>query len=238
MKVQFSSPSYLQNWKTRFVYFLLIPFIEVFLLVLINAQYTNKFQWPVALATTVLSGGNLSMSTIAQLFVMDRNLKIDQEMAVNRPFSFNYWGTKIATSILSGLVLVFVNLVTLFIFQAPLSLILRALIMAPIIVLSGTIVGFLSIIVAWRENNPYFYLNIFSSLTSLVSGSLILIEHYPFWLQTLSYLFPFSQTIKYVITGTGKVYIDLIIDLVWLLLGLTFYVVQLQKILKHPIHLW
>lgn len=238
MKVQFSSLSYLQNWKTRFVYFLLIPFIEILLLVLVNAQYTNRLQWPVAIATTVLSGGTLSMSTIAQLFVMDRNLKIDQEMAVNRPFSFKYWGTKIATSILTGLTLIIVNLVTLFIFQAPLLLITRALTMAPIIVLSGTTIGFLSVIAAWGKGNPYFYLNIFSSLTSIVAGALILVDRYPLWLKNLSYLFPFSQTIKYVITGTGKVYIDLITDLIWLLLGLSCYVAQLQKILKHPIHLW
>ncbi|MCH5465249.1 antibiotic transporter permease [Levilactobacillus tujiorum] len=238
MKVQFSSLSYLQNWKTRFVYFLLIPFIETSLLILVNAQYTNRLQWPVAIASMVLSGGTLSMSTIAQLFVMDRNLKIDQEMAVNRPFSFNYWGTKIATSISVGLTLIIINLVILSIFQAPLFLIIRALTMAPIIVLSGTVVGFLSVIAAWRNGNPYFYLNILASLTSIVSGVLILVDRYPFWLKALSYLFPFSQTIKFVITGTGKVYIDLAIDLIWILLGLSCYVTQLQKILKHPTHLW
>ncbi|WP_407885486.1 antibiotic transporter permease [Levilactobacillus sp. N40-8-2] len=238
MKVQFSSLAYLQNWRTRFVYFLLMPIISLSLLILINAQYTNSLQWPVAVATIVLSGGTLAMTSIAQLFVMDRNLKIDLEMVVNRPLSLHYWGTKVATAMLAGLVLIGINLVLLSVFRAPYLLIIRALTMSPIIVVSGTIVGFFSAIAAWQNNNPYFYLNIVSALATIVAGTLILIDHYPLWLRIISLFFPFSQTIKYVVVGSGKLYIDLGIDAIWLLLGIVLYRVQCHTVLKRHHQIW
>ena len=234
MKVQFSSLSYLQNWKTRFVYFILIPMINLCLLVLINAQYTNTFNWSVAIATTTLSGGSLAMSSISQLFVMDRTLKIDRELVVNRPFSVRYWGDKVLTSALAGLVLIITNLIILGILQAPISLLFRSIAMAPLIIISGIIVGFLAAIAAWKMNNPYFYMNLIGALTTIVAGTLVLVEKYPQWLRIVSYFFPFSQTIHYVVTGHGLIYWDLIVDMIWLICGVICYRVQIKKILKAP----
>jgi len=238
MRIQFSSLAYLQNWKTRFVYFVLIPMINLCLLVLINAQYTNSFNWSVAIATTVISGGSLSMSSMAQLFVMDRTLKIDREMVVNRPFSINYWGAKILTSTLAGLVLIVINLIILGILKAPLYLLGRAMLMAPIIVISGIIVGFLAAIGAWQKNNPYFYMNLVGALTTIVAGSLVLVENYPQWLKLFSYLFPFSQTIRFAVTGHGAIYLDLVVDLIWLVFGVVCYLIQIKKILQKQEQLW
>lgn len=238
MKIQFSSLSYLQNWKTRFIHFILIPLINLCLLVLIDAQYTNSFSWSVAVATVVLSGGTLSMSSMAQLFVMDRNLKIDKEMVVSRPYSVNYWSTKILTSTLAGLILIMINLIILFFFKAPFELLVRAVFMTPLIVISGVIVGFVAAIGAWQKGNPYFYVNIVSSLATIVAGTLVLVDHYPQWMRLISYVFPFSQTIRYVVIGKGDVYLDILIDFLWLVLGIICYKIQIKRILRHPIQLW
>jgi len=238
MKIQFSSLSYLQNWKTRFVYFVLIPMIDLLLLVLINAQYTNNLNWSVAVATIVLSGGTLSMNSMSQLFVMDRTLRIDREMVVNRPFSPNYWISKILTAAIAGLVLIIINLIILGILQAPYYLLIRALIMTPLIICSGIIVGFLGAIAAWENSNPYFYMNLIGSLTTIVSGALVLVEKYPLWLRTISHFFPFSQTIQFVVTGSGHIYWDAIVDLFWLILGIICYKVKIHRILKNQAQLW
>lgn len=238
MKIQISSLSYLQNWKTRFVYFLLIPLISLCLLVLINAQYTNRFQWFVAVATTTLSGGTLAMSSMAELFVMDRNLRVDRELVVNRPFSVKYWGSKTLTAILAGVILIIINLGVLWVLRVPLSLLVRALIVAPVIVMSGTIVGFAAAIAAWQQSNAYFYLNIVNAFAMVVSGALILIDQYPGWLRMVSVIFPFSHTIRFVITGQGGVLQDLMVDAIWLVVGLTIYGVQVRMILKKSSQIW
>lgn len=238
MRILFSSLPYLRNWKTRFVYFLLIPLISLGLLVLINAQYTNHFEWFVAVATTTLSGGTLAMSGIAELFVMDRTLGIDRELVANRPYSFKYWGTRFLTATLSGIGLIVSNLLLLALFQAPLVLIFRALLVTPVIVLSGTIVGFVAAIAAWQQTNPYFYLNIVNTFATVVAGALLLIDRYPGWLRLISRLFPFSFTIRYVITGQGSIWPDLVAAVVWLAIGLILYQVQLRLILRHPGRIW
>ena len=83
MATQFSSLSFLSNWRTRFVYFLLLPIINILLLVLIDLQYSNSFNWYVAAASVVIDSAALSLQAMSQLLITDANLKIDIEVISN-----------------------------------------------------------------------------------------------------------------------------------------------------------
>lgn len=111
MATQFSSLSFLSNWRTRFVYFLLLPIINILLLVLIDLQYSNSFNWYVAAASVVIDSAALSLQAMSQLLITDANLKIDIEVISKRPYSFYYWKTKALTSLIAGIVLGVINLV-------------------------------------------------------------------------------------------------------------------------------
>lgn len=92
MATQFSSLSFLANWKTRFVYFLILPIINLLLLVLIDLQYSNQFNWYVAVSSIVIDSAALSIQAMSQLLITDANLGIDLEMIAKRPYSPYYWG--------------------------------------------------------------------------------------------------------------------------------------------------
>ncbi len=217
---------------------MLIPFINLALLVLIDSQYTHTFNWSVAVAAIVIASGELAMESMTGLFVMDRDLGIDRELLVQRPFSVAYWGAKIAAVVLTSLLSVSVNLLVLLLFNPPVQLLLRAVVMVPVLIFSGLILGFFCGVAAWKNNNPYFYLNLIGSLTTIVSGALVVITKYPAWLRLFSRLFPFSQTIGFVVTGNSPWYLDLEVDLLWGMVGVTIYLLQLRTLLKRPVRVW
>ncbi|GEO63475.1 hypothetical protein LNA01_06580 [Companilactobacillus nantensis] len=230
MKTQFTSLTYLQNWKTILVHFIIIPFVNLLLLVAINSQYQGGFSWGVAVGTIVLNGGLLSMGSMAALFTMDRTLKIDREMATQRPYSFKYWFDKIITAIICGVISIFINDFILMILGAPNALVLRSMIMAIPFAVVGTIFGFVGSIAAWTMINPYFYLNILEPMMIIISGTLVNVEKYPSWLRILSNCFPFAQLIRYVETSKGMVGRDILLALVWLLVGIGIYVYKVSTI--------
>lgn len=238
MWLQLSSLPYLQNWRTGFVNFMLIPFINLALLVLIDSQYTNAFNWSVAVAAIVIASGGLAMENMTGLFVMDRDLGIDRELLVQRPFSLAYWGAKVAAAALTSLLAVCVNLLVLLAFGAPGQLLLQAVAMVPLMIFSGIVLGFFCGVAAWKNNNPYFYLNLIGALTTIVSGALVVITKYPVWLRLFSRLFPFSQTIGFVITGQSPWYLDLAIDGLWGIAAGLIYLFQLRATLKNSVHVW
>lgn len=221
MKTQFTSLTYLQNWKTILVHFIIIPFVNLLLLVAINSQYQGGFSWGVAVGTIVLNGGLLSM---------DRTLKIDREMATQRPYSFKYWFDKIITAIICGVISIFINDFILMILGAPNALVLRSMIMAIPFAVVGTIFGFVGSIAAWTMINPYFYLNILEPMMIIISGALVNVAKYPSWLRILSNCFPFAQLIRYVETGKGIVGRDLLLALGWLLVGIGIYMYKVSTI--------
>lgn len=224
MKTQFTSLAYLQNWKTKLVHFIIIPFVNLLLLVAINSQYQGGFSWRIAVGTIVLNGSLLSMSSMAALFTMDRTLKIDREMATQRPYSLKYWFDKSMTAIICGVISILINDIILVILGAPSTIVFRSVIMALPVAIVGTIFGFVGSIAAWTMVNPYFYLNILEPMMIIISGTLVNVEKYPDWLRILSSCFPFSQLIEYVESGKGAVGRDLLLALLWLLIGIGIYV--------------
>ena len=91
---QFSGLSFLNNWRTKLTYFFITPMINLILLVLINMQYSNQFNWDVAISSIVIDAAVLALETFCSAVINDADLKIDFELIAKRPFSIMYWLSK------------------------------------------------------------------------------------------------------------------------------------------------
>ncbi|GKT04244.1 hypothetical protein [Furfurilactobacillus entadae] len=111
MMTQFSTLAYFANWRTRLIYFILLPVNNLALLFLINDQYGTGFQWQIVIATVCIDATTLTLQAMAQLLVTDARLGIDVELITKAPANAYYWATKVATALLAGATLAAVNLV-------------------------------------------------------------------------------------------------------------------------------
>ena len=211
---QFSSLSFLNNWRTKLTYFFITPMINLVLLVLINMQYSNQFNWDVAISSIAMDAAVLALETFCSAVITDANLKIDFELIAKKPFSFRYWLTKCIVAIIIGCTLALINLFLLYLVGAPLDIIGRALLMLPLLCLYGCALGFVSWAISWQMNDPYFLENIFSSLAQLISGVLVVISAYPDWLKAIALLFPFAEPVTYIKTGGAKLAYSVFITLI------------------------
>lgn len=236
MATQFSSLSFLSNWRTRFVYFLLLPIINILLLVLIDLQYSNSFNWYVAAASVVIDSAALSLQAMSQLLITDANLKIDIEVISKRPYSFYYWKTKVLTSLIAGIVLGVINLVLLWPLGLSLTILLKSLTILPLACIFGTILGFTGWSLSWQMSNPYFFANLFISIITIVSGVLVLVSQYPKWLMIISYSFPFYEVVNFIKLNHTSLWMSCLNVLVWLLIGIVSYIVQIKPVLNNKIH--
>ena len=188
--------------------------INLVLLVLINMQYSNQFNWDVAISSIAMDAAVLALETFCSAVITDANLKIDFELIAKKPFSFRYWLTKCIVAIIIGCTLALINLFLLYLVGAPLDIIGRALLMLPLLCLYGCALGFVSWAISWQMNDPYFLENIFSSLAQLISGVLVVISAYPDWLKAIALLFPFAEPVTYIKTGGAKLAYSVFITLI------------------------
>lgn len=236
MATQFSSLSFLSNWRTRFVYFLLLPIINILLLVLIDLQYSNSFNWYVAAPSVVIDSAALSLQAMSQLLITDANLKIDIEVISKRPYSFYYWKTKGLTSLIAGIVLGVINLVLLWPLGLSLTILLKSLTILPLACVFGTILGFTGWSLSWQMSNPYFFANLFISIITIVSGVLVLVSQYPKWLMIISYGFPFYEVVNFIKLNHTSLWMSCLNALGWLMIGIVSYIVQIKPVLNNKIH--
>ena len=233
---QFSGLSFLNNWRTKLTYFFITPMINLALLVLINMQYSNQFNWDVAISSIAIDAAVLTLETFCSAVITDANLKIDFELIAKKPFSFRYWLTKCIVAIIIGCTLALINLFLLYLVGAPLDIIGRALLMLPLLCLYGCALGFVSWAISWQMNDPYFLENIFSSLAQLISGVLVVISAYPDWLKAIALLFPFAEPVTYIKTGGAKLAYSVFITLIWLVIGIFAYIIQIKPVLAKGKH--
>ncbi|WP_288646379.1 antibiotic transporter permease [uncultured Lactobacillus sp.] len=236
MATQFSSLSFLTNWKTRIVYFLILPIINILLLVLIDLQYSNQFNWYVASASVIIDSGALSIQAMSQLMITDANLGIDLELIAKNPYSFYYWMTKLVTSLISGIILGIINLLLLLLFGLPLSILIKCSLMLPLTCLFGTVLGFTSWSMSWQMKNPYYFSNLFISIITIVSGVLVIISDYPKWLMVISYAFPFCEVVDFIKLNKNNLSISILVTFIWFIIGTLFYVFQIKAVLNKKIH--
>ena len=210
--------------------------INLVLLVLINMQFSNQFNWDVAISSIAIDAAVLALETFCSAVITDANLKIDFELIAKRPFSIRYWLTKCIVAIIIGCTLALINLFLLYLVGAPLDIIGRALLMLPLLCLYGCALGFVSWAISWQMNDPYFLENIFSSLAQLISGVLVVISAYPDWLKAIALLFPFAEPVTYIKTGGAKLAYSVFITLIWLIIGIFAYIIQIKPVLAKGKH--
>ena len=210
--------------------------INLVLLVLINMQYSNQFNWDVAISSIAMDAAVLALETFCSAVITDANLKIDFELIAKKPFSFRYWLTKCIVAIIIGCTLALINLFLLYLVGAPLVIIGRALLMLPLLCLYGCALGFVSWAISWQMNDPYFLENIFSSLAQLISGVLVVISAYPDWLKAIALLFPFAEPVTYIKTGHANLIYSIFITFIWLIIGIFAYIIQIKPVLAKGKH--
>ena len=210
--------------------------INLVLLVLINMQFSNQFNWDVAISSIAIDAAVLTLETFCSAVITDANLKIDFELIAKKPFSFRYWLTKCIVAIIIGCTLALINLFLLYLVGAPLDIIGRALLMLPLLCLYGCALGFVSWAISWQMNDPYFLENIFSSLAQLISGVLVVISAYPDWLKAIALLFPFAEPVTYIKTGGANLTYSVFITLIWLIIGIFAYIIQIKPVLAKGKH--
>ena len=210
--------------------------INLVLLVLINMQYSNQFNWDVAISSIAMDAAVLALETFCSAVITDANLKIDFELIAKKPFSFRYWLTKCIVAIIIGCTLALINLFLLYLVGAPLDIIKRALLMLPLLCLYGCALGFVSWAISWQMNDPYFLENIFSSLAQLISGVLVVISAYPDWLKAIALLFPFAEPVTYIKTGHANLIYSIFITFIWLIIGIFAYIIQIKPVLAKGKH--
>ena len=210
--------------------------INLVLLVLINMQYSNQFNWDVAISSIAMDAAVLALETFCSAEITDANLKIDFELIAKKPFSFRYWLTKCIVAIIIGCTLALINLFLLYLVGAPLDIIGRALLMLPLLCLYGCALGFVSWAISWQMNDPYFLENIFSSLAQLISGVLVVISAYPDWLKAIALLFPFAEPVTYIKTGHANLIYSIFITFIWLIIGIFAYIIQIKPVLAKGKH--
>lgn len=233
---QFSSLPFLSNWRTKLTYFFITPLVNMILLVLIDMQYAGGFNWEVAITSITIDAANLSMQTMNLLIVNDSDLRIDFELIAKNPFSLRYWLSKALVSLFIGALLALVNFCLIFVLGAPLEVIGRALLLLPLLCLYGIILGFSAWAISWQMNDPYFLQNIFSALVPIVSGILVVISTYPAWLKVIALLFPFAGPVTFIKTGTADLLSGVIVSIIWLLIGIVTYRLQLKPVLLKGKH--
>ena len=210
--------------------------INLVLLVLINMQFSNQFNWDVAISSIAIDAAVLTLETFCSAVITDANLKIDFELIAKKPFSFRYWLTKCIVAIIIGCTLALINLFLLYLVGAPLDIIGRALLMLPLLCLYGCALGFVSWAISWQMNDPYFLENIFSSLAQLISGVLVVISAYPDWLKAIALLFPFAEPVTYIKTGHANLIYSIFITFIWLIIGIFAYIIQIKPVLAKGKH--
>ncbi|RMC55009.1 antibiotic transporter permease [Lactobacillus sp. ESL0261] len=233
---QFSSLSFLNNWRTKLTYFFITPMINLALLVLINMQYSNQFNWDVAISSIAIDAAVLALETFCSAVINDADLKIDFELIAKRPFSIKYWLSKCIVAIIIGCTLALINLFLLYLAGAPIVIIERALLMLPLLCIYGCVLGFVSWAISWQMNDPYFLENIFSSLAQLVSGVLVVILAYPEWLKEIALLFPFAEPVTYIKTGSANLMYSALITFIWFIIGILAYISQIKPVLAKGKH--
>ncbi|WP_420323909.1 hypothetical protein [Ligilactobacillus equi] len=82
----------------------------------------------------------------------------------------------------------------------------RLIITSPLIFLTGILLGYLSAIAGWGQENPYWLLNILGTFLILLSGTIIPVEKYPPFLKYLAEIFPLNAIINEVLAVS---YLDL-----------------------------
>lgn len=223
----------LSSWKAFIIHFFILPILESLIFVAINYQVTGNSSYEVLLASIILTGALTSINQISGSFVEDINRGIDRDLVRKSPYNFYFWGSKVVIIGLFAQALVLTNTLMFVLFQIIPIQALTYLILSPLLILYGLVIGFTCSIIGWRMQNHYGPSNFMSQFALIFSGIMVPYHLYPTIFQQLTYIVPFGRTLSQIHAHSFHIellVIDLIIFGVWLFLGVLLYHYQYKRI--------
>lgn len=234
IKIALQSLSYFRNCRTFIVTFVIEPFFDIMMVGLLSSQFSNDLLIHSIIAMSIISGIQNLIATLNTLFVDDQSRRIDMEMVMNSRFSIRYWLSKIVAAVTVAIGQMMIILTLVVIFTRDTSWLYRAILVVPVIIIFGIIVGFTATILSWQSNDPYLVGNIVGILIVLLSGVIVPLNQYPKWLNILSYLLPFSHVMQWLMTGSGNILPDVLIAVIWIIIAIVAYKLKLLSIKQNP----
>lgn len=229
MKTAWLSIPSLNNIKTFSLHFLILPIFEAILMALIMQDYVGGLSQNIMTASIILSSGTMALSTISALFVGDSNRGIDKLVATTNPYSPYYWFTRFAVCFIAAYLLAFINGVLFSLLN--LVNLQQILMLSPICILFGFILGVNASCLSWHKDNPYFWVNVFRNAIMILGGTIAPISSFPLVFRYLSYIFPFGRLLELVHgNGTVPYYLDGLIAGIWCVLTVVLYSYRVKQI--------
>lgn len=233
MKVVLSSINVLDNWKTFIIHFFILPLLETLVFVAINYQITSTFNSELVVASLLLASGVTAINQMGASFTQDIIRGIDRDLVRKSPYNLYFWGSKFIVIFLFSLTLFLSNGLIFWLVGIDLNTLLKGLLLSPMIISFGLIVGLACSFLGWRLQNHYAFSNLLASLAMVLAGVMVPFYLYPPVFYQLTYLLPFARIIAIVFQESPSlkfILIDTIIALIWLLIGLITYHLQVKHI--------
>lgn len=233
MKVVLSSINVLDNWKTFFIHFFILPILETLVFVAINYQITSTYNSKLVVASLLLASGTTAINQMGASFTQDIIRGIDRDLVRKSPYNLYFWGSKIVVIFLFSLALFISNSILFMLVGIDINALLGGLILSPLIIFFGLIVGLTCSILGWRLQNHYAFSNFFASFALVFASVIVPFYMYPPVFYQLTYLLPFARLLAMVLQNNfsiNLVIIDSFIAFMWLIIGLIAYHFQVKYI--------
>lgn len=233
-RVTLRSISNFNSLRLIFVDYFILPIVSLTMFLLIvynsNQNYTRTL-----LGTVITSGIASGIGVTCASFIYDQDIGISDDIASIRPAFSKYWLPKfiIAAITLTVEILTLggIGLITL----NEAKLFPKLLLSLPLAILISSTLGYVSAITGFRHENPYWLANIITGSLVLLSGVIISITQYPFWLRIFAELLPISNLLDWILNTTIYNYDLLIVSgkiFIWFLLCLLIKVGANYKLRK------
>lgn len=233
MKVVLSSINVLDNWKTFLIHFFILPILETLVFVAINYQITSSYNSGLVVASLLLASGTTAINQMGASFTQDIIRGIDRDLVRKSPYNLYFWGSKFLVIFLFSLALFISNSLLFWVVGIDINTLLRGLVLSPLIIFFGLIVGLTCSILGWRLQNHYAFTNFFASFALVFAGVMVPYNLYPPVFYHMTYLLPFARIMGMLSQGNfslNLVLVDGFIALIWLVIGLIVYDFQVKRI--------
>lgn len=197
-RVTLRSIANFDNFQTILVDYFLMPIISLGMFLLI-AYNSNQDYSRILVGTIVTSGIATAIGIINASAVYDQNIGIIDEVLSIKPKFHTYWLPKFviagATLTVETLILASIGLSLL----NKVHLLINLLLALPLIIITASLLGYFSVQLGLKRENPYWFANIITGVLVLLSGVIIPVSQYPFWMKIFAELLPISNILDWIL---------------------------------------
>lgn len=232
LKITTKSVRSLSNLRLIVIDYFVLPIFSLLLLLLIvynsNQDYTR-----VVIGSVITSGIGISIGLICASLVYEQFAGIIYEIESIKPKFSKYWLPKFIVANFIG-VLVTLVLGTIGLLGIKHSnLIWNIVMVLPLIIIISSLFGYICSIAGLNRDNPYWASNLFVGSLILLSGVIIPVSQYPFWLKIIAIIFPISDVLDLLTKYNSiSIWLAIVAKLVFWLLVAYILTRYLGKVLK------